>query len=159
VEQGFAHLAYSGGQHQLMCVSRGRTLTSCTAAAVAAAVAGRRWSKALLTRLTQGGQQQLSVRIQGPYADPTVAIGQPDGVILVAGEPVSCSSGTMAVAVTVAADVAFLPWQRGVCTDGRLSVLIAFPPPRGGMRGGWATVCAFRDRMLALLWLFGQPME
>ena len=62
---------------------------------------GCRWSKAMLAKLTQGGQQQLTVRIQGPYADPPVAIGQPDGVILVAGEDPGCSSVCRAVAVCV----------------------------------------------------------
>ena len=49
-----------------------------------------RWTKTLLSRLAQRGQK-LTVRVQGPYADPPVAIGQPDGVILVAGEAVGCT--------------------------------------------------------------------
>jgi hypothetical protein len=44
-----------------------------------------RWTKALVTRLAQG-DQQLTVRVQGPYADPPAHVGQPDGVVLVAGE-------------------------------------------------------------------------
>lgn len=45
----------------------------------------------MVSRLAQGGQrEELTVRIQGPYADPPVAIGQPDGVILVAGEAIGC---------------------------------------------------------------------
>jgi hypothetical protein len=44
-----------------------------------------RWSKALVSQLAQGNTE-LSIRMQGPYADPPSNIGQPDGVILVAGE-------------------------------------------------------------------------
>jgi hypothetical protein len=46
-----------------------------------------RWSKALVSQLAQGHPHtNLTIRMQGPYADPPADVGQPDGVILVAGE-------------------------------------------------------------------------
>lgn len=44
-----------------------------------------RWTKTLVSRVSQG-DQQLAIRAQGPYADPPAHVGQPDGVVLVAGE-------------------------------------------------------------------------
>lgn len=38
-----------------------------------------------MSRVSQG-DEQLTVRMQGPYADPPAHAGQPDGVVLVAGE-------------------------------------------------------------------------
>lgn len=55
-----------------------------------------RWSKELVTKLAQG-DYNLSIRIQGPYADPPADVGQPDGVVLVAGK--ACSSNQLATAV------------------------------------------------------------
>lgn len=47
-----------------------------------------RWTRRLVSQLSAGGGGQhskLAIRMQGPYADPPAHIGQPDGVILVAG--------------------------------------------------------------------------
>lgn len=53
-----------------------------------------RWTKNLVTKLAQDGEQKLTIRLQGPYADPPASLGQPDGVILVAGEPWSTTTRT-----------------------------------------------------------------
>lgn len=39
-----------------------------------------------MSKLAAGSQDKLTIRLQGPYADPPAPIGQPDGVILVAGK-------------------------------------------------------------------------
>jgi len=43
-----------------------------------------RWTKSLVTKLAAG--EQLTIRLQGPFADPPVNLGQPDAVVLVAGK-------------------------------------------------------------------------
>jgi len=50
---------------------------------VAACAFACRWTKSLVTKLAAG--EQLTIRLQGPYADPPVNLGQPDAVVLVAG--------------------------------------------------------------------------
>lgn len=53
-----------------------------------------RWTKQLVSELAAAAardhnasntQRKLTLRLQGPYADPPSDVGQPDGVIIVTG--------------------------------------------------------------------------